>query len=111
MPYRTDPTSAFGGIITFNKKVNHQLISKILDKQFVEVIAAQDSIKKQWMLYRRNLMSGFSKLNLRKRKMLFMKQNFLRDKLLVQEKDNKYITPKDLTTVTTKNLLLNKLRI
>ena len=38
--YKTDPTSAFGGIITFNKKVNFKLISKIIKRQFVEVIAA-----------------------------------------------------------------------
>ena len=36
--YKTDPTSAFGGIIAFNKKLDDKLLSKILSRQFVEVI-------------------------------------------------------------------------
>ena len=38
--YKTDPTSAFGGIIAFNKKVDPKLVKKIISQQFVEVIAA-----------------------------------------------------------------------
>ncbi len=38
--YRTDPTSAFGGIIAFNAEVNGELAGSILDRQFVEVIVA-----------------------------------------------------------------------
>ena len=38
--YSTDPVSAFGGVIAFNKEVNHNLIKKIIDKQFVELIVA-----------------------------------------------------------------------
>ena len=44
--YKTDPTSAFGGIIVFNKKPNSKLIKRIVDKQFVEVIAAPSFDKK-----------------------------------------------------------------
>ena len=33
--YKTDPTSAFGGIITFNKKLDSKLADKIINKQFV----------------------------------------------------------------------------
>jgi phosphoribosylaminoimidazolecarboxamide formyltransferase/IMP cyclohydrolase len=38
--YRTDPTSAFGGIIAFNRPLDATTARAILDRQFVEVIAA-----------------------------------------------------------------------
>lgn len=38
--YRTDPTSAFGGIIAFNRALDADTAGDILDRQFVEVIIA-----------------------------------------------------------------------
>jgi len=38
--YRTDPTSAFGGIIAFNRELDAATARAILDRQFVEVILA-----------------------------------------------------------------------
>lgn len=38
--YRTDPTSAFGGIIAFNRSVPTALAKSIIDRQFVEVVIA-----------------------------------------------------------------------
>ena len=38
--YATDPTSAFGGIIAFNRTLDAQTTNAILDRQFVEVIVA-----------------------------------------------------------------------
>lgn len=38
--YRTDPTSAFGGIIAFNRELDTTTASAIVDRQFVEVLAA-----------------------------------------------------------------------
>jgi phosphoribosylaminoimidazolecarboxamide formyltransferase/IMP cyclohydrolase len=38
--YRTDPTSAFGGIIAFNRPLDAATAQAIIDRQFVEVIAA-----------------------------------------------------------------------
>ncbi|MBT4159828.1 MAG: bifunctional phosphoribosylaminoimidazolecarboxamide formyltransferase/IMP cyclohydrolase [Gammaproteobacteria bacterium] len=38
--FQTDPTSAFGGIIAFNGEVDESLAAAIIDRQFVEVIAA-----------------------------------------------------------------------
>jgi len=38
--YRTDPTSAFGGIIAFNRKLDARTTAAILERQFVEVILA-----------------------------------------------------------------------
>ncbi len=38
--YRTDPESAFGGIIAFNGELDAQTASAIVERQFVEVIVA-----------------------------------------------------------------------
>lgn len=38
--YATDPTSAFGGIIAFNRTLDAQTAKTIVDRQFVEVIIA-----------------------------------------------------------------------
>ena len=40
--YRTDPTSAFGGIIAFNRTVGRSLARAIIKRQFVEVLIAPD---------------------------------------------------------------------
>ncbi len=38
--YRTDPTSAFGGIIALNRALDGETVAAILSRQFVEVIVA-----------------------------------------------------------------------
>jgi phosphoribosylaminoimidazolecarboxamide formyltransferase / IMP cyclohydrolase len=38
--YQTDPTSAFGGIIAFNRPLDRATAQAIIDRQFVEVIIA-----------------------------------------------------------------------
>ncbi len=38
--YLTDPTSAFGGIIAFNRELDKETAKSIIDQQFVEVIIA-----------------------------------------------------------------------
>lgn len=40
--FKTDPTSAFGGIIAFNRTLDGPLATDILSRQFVEVIIAPD---------------------------------------------------------------------
>ncbi len=40
LAYATDPTSAFGGIIAFNRELDGETASLIRDRQFVEVIIA-----------------------------------------------------------------------
>lgn len=42
LAYATDPTSAFGGIIAFNKPLDAATAQAILDRQFVEVLIAPD---------------------------------------------------------------------
>ncbi len=38
--YRTDPTSAYGGIIAFNRAVDEATVAAILERQFMEVLVA-----------------------------------------------------------------------
>jgi len=38
--FKTDPTSAFGGIIAFNRELDPETAKSIIDRQFVEVIIA-----------------------------------------------------------------------
>ena len=38
--FATDPTSAFGGIIAFNRQLDAEVLKVILDRQFVEVVIA-----------------------------------------------------------------------
>ncbi|HET8706046.1 MAG TPA: bifunctional phosphoribosylaminoimidazolecarboxamide formyltransferase/IMP cyclohydrolase, partial [Pseudomonadales bacterium] len=40
LAYQTDPTSAFGGIIAFNRELDADTAKLIIDRQFVEVIIA-----------------------------------------------------------------------
>ncbi|MBS1223266.1 MAG: purH, partial [Proteobacteria bacterium] len=40
--YKTDPTSAFGGIIAFNRPLDPMTAQAIVDRQFVEVIIAPE---------------------------------------------------------------------
>ena len=40
LAYRTDPTSAFGGIIAFNRALDQTTARTIVDRQFVELIIA-----------------------------------------------------------------------
>jgi phosphoribosylaminoimidazolecarboxamide formyltransferase/IMP cyclohydrolase len=44
--YKTDPTSAFGGIIAFNRELDAQTAQAIISRQFVEVIIAPSATKK-----------------------------------------------------------------
>ena len=100
--YKTDPTSAFGGIIAFNKKVSSKLIKKIVDKQFVEVIAAPSFDKKVLEVIKNKPNIRILEIKLKHRNDLIYETKLLRDKLLIQEKDEKAITKKSLSVVTKK---------
>ncbi len=41
--YQTDPESAFGGIIAFNRALDAETAKAVIDRQFVEVIIAPDA--------------------------------------------------------------------
>ena len=45
LAYQTDPTSAFGGIIAFNRELDEHTAKTIIDRQFVEVVIAPSASK------------------------------------------------------------------
>lgn len=99
--FSTDPTSAFGGVIAFNEKVNEQLATTILEKQFVEVIIAPE--------FSKNALEIFSgKKNLRVLEcgywqtdehhwLMFKRVN---GGMLVQDADTLQLKDEDLTVVS-----------
>ena len=98
--YATDPESAFGGIIAFNRELDANTAQLITDRQFVEVLIAPKVSEEA-----KNIIS--SKKNLR---LLEFGEDNLNDTgydlkrvnggLLVQEKDLATITAKDLQVVS-----------
>jgi len=99
--YKTDPTSAFGGIIAFNKKISSSLIKKIINKQFVEVIAAPAFDNKASEIIKMKPNVRLLKIKLKKNSQIY-EAKLLRNKLLVQEKDDKKLSLRDLKVVTDK---------
>ena len=99
--YKTDPTSAFGGIIAFNRELDAKTAQAIIDRQFVEVIIAPSisaeaqkvvSAKQNVRLlvcgdWRGQLTEGYD----------FKRVN---GGLLVQERDFGMVEKEDLTVVT-----------
>lgn len=100
--YRTDPTSAFGGIIVFNKKLNSEVLKKIIKKQFVEVIAAPCFDKKCLEVIKEKPNIRLLEIKLKNKGDLIYESKLLRDKLLIQEKDEKLLTKKSLQVMTKK---------
>lgn len=100
--YKTDPTSAFGGIITFNKKVNHKLIKKIIEQQFVEVIAAPDFDNKVLEIIKGKPNIRLLKIKMKAKNDKVFEMKTLRNKLLIQERDEKILKKSHLKVVTRK---------
>ena len=99
--FKTDPTSAFGGIIAFNRPLDVKTAQTIVDKQFVEVIIApsidQDALaitqtKKNVRVLECGSLSSNSTTNLD-----FKRVN---GGVLVQEKDLGMVTKDQLKVVT-----------
>lgn len=100
--FKTDPTSAFGGIIAFNRELDYETAKLIIENQFVEVIIAPK-------------INSFALSELEKKPNIrvletgeFKSQSGLKDYkkvaggLLVQDKDSKKICPTELSIVTTR---------
>ena len=100
--FDADSTSAFGGIIALNRKLEERTAQQIIDNQFVEVIIAPGvsssaqkilstkvNIRVLKMENMENLSSGFKFLS-------------VTDGLLVQEIDNGSISAKDLKIVSSR---------
>ncbi len=106
--FKTDPTSAFGGIIAFNRSVD-AATAEVVAKQFVEVLIAPDYSAEALAIFK-------AKANVRVLKIALPKggktdwekgRNFIDSKrvgsgLLLQTADNHEISQNDLKIVTQK---------
>ena len=101
LAYRTDPVSAFGGIITFNTGVDAETAKLIIEQQFVEVIVAPEVEERASQILA-------EKPNVRVLE-CGRKQNSPADSkdyrrveggLLVQDSDSRVVTEQDLNVVT-----------
>jgi phosphoribosylaminoimidazolecarboxamide formyltransferase/IMP cyclohydrolase len=101
LAYATDPTSAFGGIIAFNRPLDGATAAAIIERQFVEVIIAPhlEEAAEQVLAAKSNvrvLVCG--ELNTKPRADLDYKR--VTGGLLVQDRDLGIITESDLKIVT-----------
>ncbi|HEY8036737.1 MAG TPA: bifunctional phosphoribosylaminoimidazolecarboxamide formyltransferase/IMP cyclohydrolase [Methylobacter sp.] len=99
--YETDPTSAFGGIIAFNRELDEQTAAEIVKRQFVEVIIAPSiSAAAQTVLAeKQNVRVLESSLwnNVNQASLDFKR---VAGGLLVQDKDIGEISPSDIKVVS-----------
>ena len=100
--FKTDPTSAFGGIIAFNRELDEATANAIITRQFVEVIIAPGASRKAQSIVG-------AKKNVR----LLITDSWqgssaqvdykrVQGGLLVQDSDNAVITASDLQVVSKK---------
>ena len=95
--YATDPQSAFGGIIAFNCALDEQTAVRIIEQQFVEVIAALEvsDAAKQVLTKKPSVRLMTYKPPEQKKSDYSLRS--IAGGLLVQQKDNSCITGKDLS--------------
>jgi phosphoribosylaminoimidazolecarboxamide formyltransferase / IMP cyclohydrolase len=99
--YRTDPTSAFGGIIAFNRELDADTAKAILERQFVEVIAAPSvSAAAQPVLAAKPAVRVLVLGDLRNVSTSELEYRSVTGGLLAQSRDLGTITRADLTVVT-----------
>jgi phosphoribosylaminoimidazolecarboxamide formyltransferase/IMP cyclohydrolase len=99
--YRTDPTSAFGGVIAFNRELDAATARAIIDQQFVEVILApsvSDAAKALLSLKDSVRVLQVGELGLAVTQLLEYRS--VAGGLLVQTRDNGVIRATELRAVT-----------
>jgi phosphoribosylaminoimidazolecarboxamide formyltransferase/IMP cyclohydrolase len=109
--YATDPTSAFGGIIAFNRALDHDTAKAIVERQFVEVIVAPEisTAARGVLATKQNvrvLETGV--WNEPRPKALDLKR--VTGGLLVQDRDDGAVTQSDLKVVTKRAPTTQELR-
>jgi len=98
--YATDPTSAFGGIIAFNRMLDVETARAIIDRQFVEVIIAPSIAPECLEVIATK--AGVCLLEVGEREQAIQQLNMKRVSggLLIQDKDQGMVTVDDLKVVT-----------
>ncbi|MAM87148.1 MAG: bifunctional phosphoribosylaminoimidazolecarboxamide formyltransferase/inosine monophosphate cyclohydrolase [unclassified Hahellaceae] len=101
LAYQTDPTSAFGGIIAFNREVESDTAREILDRQFVEVVVApsfsEDALKTFARKPNIRVLSCGDLVNVRQTALDYKR---VTGGLLIQDRDLGIVSEEDVRTVT-----------
>jgi len=108
--YKTDPTSAFGGIIAFNRELDADTAEAIVSRQFVEVIIAPSisAAAAQIVSAKPNLrLLECGQWNTQTTGLDFKRVN---GGLLVQDRDQGSVTSDDLKVVTKRQPTADELR-
>jgi phosphoribosylaminoimidazolecarboxamide formyltransferase/IMP cyclohydrolase len=99
--YRTDPTSAYGGIIAFNRELDPSTAAAILERQFVEVILAPGiSPAARALLASKDTVRVLAAGDLTKPVSQVLEYRSVSGGLLVQTRDEGAIHAQDLRVVT-----------
>jgi phosphoribosylaminoimidazolecarboxamide formyltransferase/IMP cyclohydrolase len=99
--YRTDPTSAFGGIIAFNRELTAVAARAILERQFVEVILAPAiSSEARSLLAAKSEVRVLETGDLRMPVSQVFEYRSVTAGLLVQTRDGASVRPEDLRVVS-----------
>ncbi|MET0659981.1 MAG: bifunctional phosphoribosylaminoimidazolecarboxamide formyltransferase/IMP cyclohydrolase [Steroidobacteraceae bacterium] len=98
--YKTDPTSAFGGIIAFNRKLDPATAQLIVERQFVELIIAPEIEPAALELCARKENVRVLATGGLARSTLAQEYRSVSGGLLVQTRDEGEVLPADLQVVT-----------
>ncbi len=99
--YRTDPTSAFGGIIAFNRELDAEAARAMLERQFVEVILAPSVAEDaKPLLAAKEAVRVLAVGPLDPPLTQLLEYKSVGGGLLVQTRDQARLRPQDLRTVT-----------
>ena len=99
--YETDPTSAFGGIIAFNRKLDASTAQTIIERQFVEVIIAPEiDAEAMAVLQNKQAIRVLSAGQLSSTAAPFIDYRRVNGGLLVQDADIRVGDPDELQVVT-----------
>jgi phosphoribosylaminoimidazolecarboxamide formyltransferase / IMP cyclohydrolase len=101
LAYRTDPTSAFGGIIAFNREVSLAAARAIVERQFVEVILAPAvSSEARSLLAAKSEVRVLETGDLRMPVSQLFEYRSVTAGLLVQTRDGASVRPEELRVVS-----------
>ncbi|AKO45782.1 bifunctional phosphoribosylaminoimidazolecarboxamide formyltransferase/IMP cyclohydrolase [[Haemophilus] ducreyi] len=98
--YQTDPTSAFGGIIAFNRALDAKTAQAVVDRQFVEVIIAPTMLEEAQLILaqKKNVrVLACGEFSVASQRLDFKRVN---GGLLVQEADQDIVTLDQLKVVS-----------
>jgi phosphoribosylaminoimidazolecarboxamide formyltransferase/IMP cyclohydrolase len=100
LAYATDPTSAFGGIIAFNVKLDAATAKAILDRQFVEVLIAPDYDEAALDYAKKKANVRVLRIPMAPSSKNFIDTKRVGSGLLMQTADDRVVTRDDLKVVT-----------